>query len=188
MPKRARSSLRSRKRLAKPGGARAPRARAPAPSAIEHIAREIKRIARRDVGDAEFCRSRAASASTASRERRQARIGVALADLARQLDQRRVDLVLHQRGAGRGRALGRAAPVHHHDLQPAVAQARRPIIAPVMPAPITSTSVSRSRCERPVRHRRGAAAAPRPSARCANPSDFVTTAMPFQIGQSNRPD
>ena len=47
---------------------------------------------------------------------------VALADLARQLGQRRVDLVLHQRRAGGGRAFGRAAPVDDRDPQSAVAQ------------------------------------------------------------------
>ena len=82
---------------------------------IEHVAREIETVAARGVRHAEF------GNTSHNRIHRQSRAApradrVALADLARELDQRRVDLVLHQRRAGGGRALGRSAPVHHHDL------------------------------------------------------------------------
>ena len=85
------------------------------PVAIEHVAREVEGVAGRHVGHAELAKPRRDGIDREPRAPPGAR-SIALADPARQLDQRRVDLVLHQGGAGRGRALGRAAAVHHHDV------------------------------------------------------------------------
>ena len=82
---------------------------------VEDVAREIERIAPRDVGHVQFTEPR--------RERfhRQARSapgadGPLLADLARERRQRRVDFILHERGTRDRRALGEAALVDDHDL------------------------------------------------------------------------
>ena len=92
----------------------APHARARA-RRVQHIAGEIERVASRDVGHAQLVEARG------ERVHREARATpgahrLLLADLAREHDQRRVDLVLHERGAGDRRALGEAAPVDDGDL------------------------------------------------------------------------
>ena len=86
--------------------------------AVQHIAGEIERVAARDVGDAEFVEARGERVHGEARAPPGAH-GVVLADLAREHDQRRVDLVLHERGAGDRRALGQAALVDDGDLPPA---------------------------------------------------------------------
>ena len=88
---------------------------------VEHVAGEIERVALRDIGHAKLAQPRRDRIDRKPRAPPRA-LRLALPDLARQLGQRHVDLVLHQRGAGGGRALRRPAAVHHDDPQSAVAQ------------------------------------------------------------------
>ena len=69
--------------------------------AIEHVAGEIKRIARRNIGHVKFAQPRRDGIDREPRAPPRT-LRVAQTNLALQLYQRRVDLVLHERRAGGG--------------------------------------------------------------------------------------
>jgi hypothetical protein len=118
---------------------------------VEDIASEIERIAAGDVGDAEFAEP---GRYGVNRQPRSApstnRIG--LSDLARQMNEGSIDLMLNQRRAGGAGALGRPPLVDDDDFEARLRKLSA-TIAPVMPAPMTSTSVSMLRISRRCRTR-----------------------------------
>jgi len=86
-------------------------------SGAELIAGEVEGIPSRDVGEPKLAKPRCERFHCQARPAPGA-YGRLHADLARELDQRRIDFVLHQRGACQGRTFRKAALVDDGDLQP----------------------------------------------------------------------
>lgn len=72
-------------------------------------------------------------------------LGAGEADPHRQAAQREIEFVLQQRRGRRRRAGERPAPVDDHDIESILRQPSSAINAPLMPAPMTTTSQARSR-------------------------------------------
>ena len=109
---------------------------------VQNISREIERVAAQDAGDTEFAKTRRERIDREARPPPRA-YGLFLSDLAPEFGERGVDFILDKRSAGRRRALGKAALVDEGNVE-TEEESTSAIRAPVISAPVTRTSASRS--------------------------------------------